>query len=438
MKLAYFSPLPPQRTGVADYSRELLPELARRAEVDLWADAPVAAETLPDCTIINYAGKPALTERVRGYDAAIYHMGNSPAHRNVYEMMLAVPGIVVMHDFVLHHFFANYYLEARSSPAEYIEEMAYNYGARGGDLAREALRRRRQIWEDEPLRYPLNYRVLDSARGVIVHSDFARRLIAQSHPHLPAAKVNLAVNIADPPPNQIGLRQRYDIAPGRFVIGSLGFGSPAKRIEMVLRAIRALGRDDLVYLVVGEMGDKLRQQLRGSGMEAAVRATGYVDFAAFSDYCNLIDLGVDLRYPTMGESSASVCRIMGAGKPCVVSDVGWFAEIPESCAVKLPPAPEQERLIKCLSDLIADESLRRRIGEKARDYVRDAHNPGQAAAAYLQFVDQVRRSERNSGLRRAIINGAGRAMAEIGIEAGDERLVAEVAEQIAALVGPFD
>jgi glycosyltransferase involved in cell wall biosynthesis len=435
MRLAYFSPLPPQRTGVADYSRELLPELSRLAEVDLWADAPIAGETLPACGIVDYSGSAGVPEALRGYDASIYHMGNSPAHRNIYEMMLAVPGIVVMHDFVLHHFFASYYLEARSSPESYVDEMAYNYGERGGELARDALRRRRQIWEDDPLRYPLNYRVLDNSRGVIVHSGFARKLIAQSHPQLPAARINLAVNVAEPPPNPTSLRQRYGIAADRFVIGSLGFGSPAKRLEMVLRAIGALGRDDIIYLVVGEMGERLRRQIRGSGLENVVRATGYVDFEAFCDYCNLIDLGVDLRYPTMGESSASICRIMGAGKPCVVSNVGWFAEIPDGCAVKLEPAPEEAALARCLSDLIADESTRRRIGENARKYIRAEHNPKQAAAAYIQFVQEVRAAERGATVKRTIIDGLGKAMAEIGIEAGDDLLLEPMTQPLATLLG---
>ncbi len=435
MRLAYFSPLPPQRTGVADYSRELLPELVRRAEVDLWVDAQADKKALPECRIFNYANNPGLHTALRGYDAAIYHMGNSAAHRNIYQALMAVPGIVVMHDFVLHHFFASYYLESRSSPASYVEEMAYNYGRRGEALASDALMSRRQIWEQEPLRYPLNYRVLDHARGVIVHSEFARRLIAKSHPHLPSAKVDLAVNVADPALDPKALRQRYGLPADRFIIGSLGFGSAAKRLEMVLSAIRALGSDRVLYLVVGELGDRLRQQVRGSGLENSMRATGYVEFAAFNDYCNLIDLGIDLRYPTMGESSASVCRMMGAGKPCVVSNVGWFAEIPDGCAIKLPPVPDERTLVNCLSDLISDESRRRQVGAQARRYIRDCHSPAHAAARYLDFVDEIRRAERGSRLSHAIVDRTGRAMAELGIGADDDGLVQTMAEQIAALFG---
>ena len=196
MRIAYLSPLPPQRTGVADYSKELLPALAQHAQLDLWVDEPTTIEQPPHSRTFNYVDRPEARDALRDYDSVIYHMGNSPAHRNIYRMLLAVPGIVVLHDFVLHHFFAAYYLETLGSPASYIAEMAYNYGPAGEEQARHALHSERQIWEHEPIRYPLNKRVLDHALGVIVHSEFARRLVHQSHPHLPVAKVNLPVAIA--------------------------------------------------------------------------------------------------------------------------------------------------------------------------------------------------------------------------------------------------
>jgi hypothetical protein len=90
MRIAYLSPLPPQHTGVADYSRELLPELIERAEVDLWVEGALARQWLPDCRIRNYVESSAALDELRGYDAAIYHMGNSPAHRNIYRMLLGV------------------------------------------------------------------------------------------------------------------------------------------------------------------------------------------------------------------------------------------------------------------------------------------------------------------------------------------------------------
>jgi len=433
MRIAYLSPLPPQRTGVADYSKELLPALANHAQLDLWVDEPTTIEQPPHSRTFNYVDRPEARDALRAYDSVIYHMGNSPAHRNIYRMLLAVPGVVVLHDFVLHHFFAAYYLETLRSSALYIAEMAYNYGPAGEEQARRALHSERQIWEHEPIRYPLNKRVLDHALGVIVHSEFARRLVHQSHPHLPVAKVNLPVAIAQSLPDAMELRQRYRIPAGRVVFASLGFGSVAKRIEMVLRAVAALGRKDFLYLLVGEVGENFQRELRRRGLGEVVRTTGYVDWNTFNDYCHLIDVGIDLRYPTMGESSASVCRMLGAGKPCVVSDLGWFAELPDDCVIKLDAAADEPGLVRCLSDLIADQPLRRRLGDNARRYIREQHGIDPGAAQYVKFLGEVRLRERRRSVEHALIDETGRAMAEIGIGEEDGWLIGGVAADIESL-----
>ncbi|HEV3111644.1 MAG TPA: hypothetical protein VGY99_14235 [Candidatus Binataceae bacterium] len=231
MKIAYFSPLPPQRTGIADYSVELLPALLRRAEVDLWIDQAVAVEALPSCKTFNYVDKPGLLQELGGYDAIVYHMGNSPAHRSIFPVLLAYPGIVVLHDFVLHHFLAGYYMESLREPESYVEEMGYNYGSAGEEVARGVLKTRTWIWEHEPLRYPLNKRVLDHARGLIVHSELAVGLVRKSHPHLPITKINIPALIDNATPDMAELRQRYKIPRDRVVLGSLGSANHAKRTD---------------------------------------------------------------------------------------------------------------------------------------------------------------------------------------------------------------
>lgn len=436
MKIAYFSPLPPQRTGIAGYSVELLPALLRRAEVDLWIDQPVAAEALPGCKIFNYVDKPGLLQQLGRYDAVIYHMGNSPAHRNIFPVLLAYPGIVVLHDFVLHHFLAGYYIESLRSPASYVEEMGYNYGNAGEQVARSVLKSGTWILEQEILSYPLNKRVLDQARGVIVHSEFAAGLVRKSHPHLPITKVNLPALIDDATPDVAELRQRYKIPRGRVVIGSLGSANHARRTGVILRAIAALGRKDIIYLLVGEMGENFRKQTRDAELGDLVRITGYVDTKAFNDYCNLIDVGIDLRDQTMGESSATVCRILAAGKPCVISNFGWFAEIPDGCAVKVDAAADEQALGRCISELIADEQLRLKLGESARRYIRENHGVEQAAGGYVEFLGQVRNLERRRRVERAIVEETGRAMAELGVGDNDDWLIGGIAQEIATLFRP--
>ena len=78
MKVGFFSPLPPAPTGVSDYSAALLTALRKHGEVE------VAASDA---------------------DVALYHVGNNLLHREIYDRALARPGVVVLHDAVLQHFF---------------------------------------------------------------------------------------------------------------------------------------------------------------------------------------------------------------------------------------------------------------------------------------------------------------------------------------------
>ena len=99
-RIAFFSPLPPLRSGVSDYSARLLDELKRRYTIDLYHDAgyvPHIGLRSPDFGCYDYR----LFERnarVLDYHALVYQMGNSPYHGYMYETLLRHPGIVTLHD----------------------------------------------------------------------------------------------------------------------------------------------------------------------------------------------------------------------------------------------------------------------------------------------------------------------------------------------------
>ncbi|HLI62158.1 MAG TPA: hypothetical protein VKV05_02080, partial [Terriglobales bacterium] len=221
MKIALFTPWQPQRTGVAEYSRVLLPSLLELAEVDLWLSHTPAAEAAP-CPIVDYRAAPQRLGDLAGYDAVIYQMGNSPVHQPVLEVMLNHPGVVVMHDYVLHHLLASYHLERLHDCDGYLREVRYNCGPAGEAMARAALAGQRPpLWED-PLIPALNYRVLDHTQGVIVHSAYARRLITDSHPHLPVVKLELPVPEAQIP-DRTALKLRHGLPSERPVVAVFGF-----------------------------------------------------------------------------------------------------------------------------------------------------------------------------------------------------------------------
>src|SRR4051812_18678227 len=105
MKLAYFSPLSPLRSGIADYSEELLPYLAHESNITLFVDGfqPTNAEVTSRFEICDYRKQPDALKQFGSFDAIVYHMGNDYRyHTGIFETMVRHPGILVLHDFALH------------------------------------------------------------------------------------------------------------------------------------------------------------------------------------------------------------------------------------------------------------------------------------------------------------------------------------------------
>jgi len=347
------------------------------------------------------------------------------------------PGVVVMHDFCLHHFFAEYFLEIEKAPQLYVEEMEYNYGFRGRAMAQDLFAGRLSPpWETQPLRYPLNKRVLDLAQGVIVHSEFAKRLVQETHPHVPVRKINMPAGETRDAESVEQLKMRYGIPLDRVIVASFGQATPNKRIETVLRAIERLKNHNPIYLLVGELATSLEGTVRDSRLEGIIRPTGYVTGKAFEDYSEIADICVNLRYPTHGETSASVCKLMAAAKACVVSDTGWFSELPDDCVAKIGvDEHEGETLLACLESLIANQTLRAKMGANAREYIRTNHSISTAASQYVEFLREVNSYSQRWRFDRQVIDGIGVRIAHLGVTDEDLDLIERPAEILARLLG---
>src|SRR5919106_321223 len=264
MRLAYFSPLPPQRSGIADYSAELLPWLARHLDVEPFVDEGVKAD--PRCfqetgsrfTVRGDKAFPALWEAGR-FDAVLYHIGNNHEyHARTWRMLMRYPGIAVLHEPMLHHLVRGMTL-ARGDLDGYVEEMRYAYGRTGEALAR------RSLGTGIPLdawSYPLFERVVDASLGLIVHNDCTRDRVLASRPGARIAKVPHHLSLVPPSPGGRegmgegvggeGLRAALGLPPTGLLFASFGFITPAKRIDVALRAFARLRREvapDALYLL---------------------------------------------------------------------------------------------------------------------------------------------------------------------------------------------
>ena len=389
MRLAYFSPLPPLRSGIADYSRELLPFLARYAEIELFIDdgyQPIQA-LAAQYAVHNYRAFASLASR-QPFDAVLYHVGNNAQyHESIYHTLLKYPGIVVLHEYVLQHLVQGITL-ARGKPQAYQQEMRYCYGRTGARLARLMID---TGWSVDAWSYPLFERAVDASLGIIVHNEYTRQRVLASRPLARVAQVNFPF-CPDALPDA-NARMALELPEDAFVVASFGFITPQKRLEVSLRAFARLRQaiPHAVYVLVGEISPHYDvQPILDSELGEGVILTGRVGLDAFLQYMVAADLAVNLRYPTAGETSATLIRLMGLGKPVIVSNVGAFAEFPDDCCAKVDvDEAEEEMLLAVMRALADDRDLRCQMGANAQHYIQAHHTLEGAAQGYTEFIRDV-------------------------------------------------
>jgi glycosyltransferase involved in cell wall biosynthesis len=312
MRLAVLTPLPPTRSGVAHYSSLLLPALAKRAEVRAFA------------SLDDY--------RRADFDAVFYQLGNNPHHELMYAEAMREPGVVVLHDLVLHHLVVEMTL-ARGDVDGYIAAMQANHGPAGAAWARG--RAEGMHTEMANFLMPASIDIARRSKSVIVHNEYARERLQSfgvatpihvvPHPYVPETRTF----------DRDALRTRIGFTTDTRVIGFFGFLTSAKRAEVVLEAFRIARESEprLALLIVGEPAPNIDVSVL---QRDGIVMTGYVVDDDFPMYYAAADRFVNLRYPSAGETSGTLIRAFDSGKPVAVSDYAQFAELPDDCVVKIP------------------------------------------------------------------------------------------------------
>ena len=406
VKLAYFSPMPPERSGVADYSALLLPALRERIDV----------------TVVRRGRRRAL----RATDLALYHVGNNPdAHGWIVDALRKRPGVVVLHDFVLHHLVAGMTVGRRDGHG-YLDLMEREHGVVGRLLAHGVLDKRiPPLWESRPADFPLATFVLGHATGLIVHSRYVRDQARAAGYEGPIAVVP---HPAWPVPEIENCRLEAEL-----VIGCFGVVNSSKRIPELLRAVAALRAEHpaVTLLLVGPTspGFDLDRRLQRLGLsEDGLVREGWVDEKRLWELMDASAIMVNLRHPTMGETSGSVIRGLSLGKPLVVSDVGWFSELPADVALKVPADDEEVATLTAALELLASRpDVREAMGARAADLALREHDVEKVAD---QYVAALERAAGGAAVDDAVLREVSEAAADVGISA-DTAEAREIARRLA-------
>lgn len=389
MKLAVWSPLPPSPSGIADYVAEQLEPLARAADVVAVVEDPTAvdAELHRRQRVIGAA-------QAGQADLDLYHLGNSPAHGFVYRQALRRPGVVVLHDFSLHHLVLSETV-ARGDRSGYLRAMRQAYGEAGSFVGRQVARA--LGGEMLPALFPLNEALLRRSLGVVALTRF---VAAGVRDRLPAGRPVLRLPHhlflpLDPPPSREEARRALGLPADALVLTAPGLASRAKRLDAALAALARLRGDfpELRLVVAGavEPGLPLEEWVRAAGLGAAVTVTGRLSLPDFVRHLAAADLLLALRFPHHGEISGALVRGLGVGRPALVSAGSPAAEeFPEGTLLPVSPgATEAEELLALTSRLLGDRGLRDSIGRLARDHVRRHHELHASVATLVGFLGEV-------------------------------------------------
>jgi 2-polyprenyl-3-methyl-5-hydroxy-6-metoxy-1,4-benzoquinol methylase/glycosyltransferase involved in cell wall biosynthesis len=434
MRLAYFSPLGPQPSGIADYSEELVPHLAEAgADITLYVDGfrPSNGALAARFPVRDYRRDPSLLDALGEFDAALYHMGNDHRyHAGIFDAMRARPGVTVFHDFALQDFFLGL-ARARGDLRVYTGELEACHGEAAAREAEEALSRGASPAAlARPLDFPVNCRLARASEGIIVHSEWARARFERIAPGVPVRRVNHHIT----PKAAAGAGRAPRPSGGPVRIASFGLITPDKGVERALRALASL-RDthDFRYSLVGAPNEyfDVRALVRECGLEGRVEITGHVTLEEFERRIAETDIALNLRERTAGETSGSLCRIMAAGVAAVVSDVGWFGELPNDAVVKIEPGPHADALLRAyLERLIEDAPLRHALGANARRRALAEHDIRRGAEGYLSLIEEVVTARP----RRRFVSGVSEELTALGVAPErDADFVRAVATEVAAL-----
>ncbi len=360
-QVGFYSPFPPARTGVADYSAALLAELRRHGAIRV---------------------DPARC------DAALYHLGNNAQHAAIYRRALEHPGVIVLHDAVLHHF-----LLGQLDRASYIQEFVYNYGEWNRGLAEDLWRSRAASGSDPRyFAYPMLRRVAERSRAVVVHNPAAAdtvrchaanaRVVEIPHlfhgPALPAAA------------EAERYRQRIGVSPAACLFGVFGYLRESKRLYSVVQAFESVHRElpNTALLVAGEFASSDLAR----GIEPLLTGAGIVRLPFLKEHefwlaASAVDAAINLRYPAAGESSGIAVRLMGIGKPVLVTESKEYARVPEDACIRIPSGPAEVDSLKAhLALLTSMTEVARAIGRRGAGHIREHHRVEPIGNRYWELL----------------------------------------------------
>lgn len=387
LKLAFVSPLPPEKTGIACYAEELSKYLSAHYEIIYITDQ----KDIKDDFINQHCSLKSsqwLLEKHDIVDRVIYHIGNSSFHAKMFELIQQVPGIVVLHDFFIGDVI--WYNEAHNLIPHALNRALYN--SHGYIAVKE------KLTQPEPVsaisNYPANFEILTSALGTIFHSNYAIQLLQNWYPShdLSIAQIPHLRGIKTPTKSDSLSKLGYP--QNAFIVASFGFLGSSKCNFELLQAWQesSIANDTNAHLIfVGDGGNNSYQKQLQDFIHqhhlTRVKITGFAHTETYQHYLSAASIAVQLRTLSRGETSGTVLDCMAHGLPVIINQNGSMAEIDPNATLHLPDQFSIAQLKVALETLYKDYELRATLSRNAQKSIELDHSPHVCAERYAEAIE---------------------------------------------------
>lgn len=386
MKINWFSPLLPAKTDIAHYTFRILPELSKYTEITLWTDRANWDKKLEQYASVKYYQLNNLPwSEINNAELNFYHIGNNADfHSAIWKVSRQCSGVVILHDYKLHDFFAAIYREHRKKKYSYLKQMIRYYGQNCQQIAED-------FWDGKlstefmAEHYPLSNLAIEGAIGVITHNrETYQNLITRNRtlvgyiplPYASKSQIN-SHNLANRPPYKL------------IVFGYINLN---RRLESILDALASLPENKQFRLdIYGELlnSNSIQQKINHLKLNKLVKIHGFVKESILESALANSHLAINLRYPTMGEASGSQLRIWSHALPSIVTKTGWYATLPEDTVVFVHPDREIEDIQQHLRNFLLKPEKFSEMGKKGKQLLEKYHAPEIYAEAIFDFAEKA-------------------------------------------------
>ena len=392
MKIAFFGVLSPIRSGVADYSQNLLPELEKLMDIDVFIDdyIPDDEDITSQFEVFNYLRFERRLETEK-YDAVVYQMGNDLHHRFMYHYIFNFPGVVVLHDFNLHPSRASM-LRATCDEPTYACELEECLGPKGAEVAR--LVTTGDQFNGLLDTFPMNEKVLRCSLAAIVHNPYVKRMVEMVAPDTTAHLVNMGIHAHKNVLKKAQARRKLNLPLGKFVVLCPGFVGPHRKPDVTLdgfaKFVKKHSNALLVFIGNPDPRVDITGKIRSRGLSKSVRLAGYVPDQTFANYIIASDVVLNLRTNKVRETSATMLTAMSLKRPVVATRLIHNCHLPNGTCVFVEHSPnEADDVAQRLEQLWSNPKEGDKIGKAAQTYIRHNHSIKQAAQGYKNAIDRL-------------------------------------------------